>query len=36
MALLPLLMKAYYPLAFLGFCYFIGLGLLTFPAIQNK
>ena len=36
MALLHLFTKAYYPLVFLGLCYFAGLGLLTVPAIQNK
>ncbi|KAF8253806.1 alpha/beta-hydrolase [Wilcoxina mikolae CBS 423.85] len=36
MAFIPIFMKAYYSLTFLGLFYFISLGLLTFPVIQNN
>jgi hypothetical protein len=36
MALLPIFMKAYWSLMFMGLAYFICLGLLTFPEIQKK
>lgn len=36
MAILPIFVKAYWSLAFMGLCYFCALGLLTIPVVQKK